>query len=161
MSRPRPQPSGCRRLPADDRGEMLLVMVALTAMLLGTAGALVWLLGRPLSFVPVEVNRDATLAAAGEWRAQALAAGLTAEQAIAGDGLDVAKICAAATSSAADTGVSVADCWFDTGGLTVVLVSGETSTAILTDASTNCLTVQTSWQETLPARCPDQADFQG
>src|SRR4051812_45058017 len=108
------------RPPGDDRGEMLLVMVALTAMLLGTAGVLVWLLGRPLTSAPAEVNRDATLAAAGEWRAQALAAGLTAEQALAGvSGLDVDRICSAATGSALAVGRSIVDCRLDATGLTV------------------------------------------
>jgi len=153
------KPCGGPRPGVDDRGEMLLVMVALTAMLLGTAGVLVWLLGRPLASVPVEVNRDATLAAAGEWRAQALAAGLTADQAFTG--LDVGKICSAATGSALARGLSITDCRLDATGLTVVSASGEIGTATLADAPASCLTVQTSWSETLPARCPDPTDLQG
>jgi hypothetical protein len=141
---------------------MLLVMVALTAVLLGIAGALVYLLQRPMTAVPGDVTQDATLAAAGEWRAQALAAGLSAEQArTAVDRLDVNAICSAAKHLATSSGMTVLDCRLEATGLIVVPASGESMGAVLSDASTGCLSVQTSWQETLPARCPDQADLQG
>jgi len=140
-------------------------MAALTAMLLGLAGALVWLIGRPVETVPTELNRDATLAAAGQWRTQALAAGLTAEQArTRPDLLDLRQICSAAAGPLLTRGLAIADCRLDTAGLTVILTTGETGTAVLADASAHCLTVQTSWQEALPARCPGagaSADLEG
>jgi hypothetical protein len=161
---PRPHRSG--RPPADDRGEMLLVMVALTAVLLGLAGVLTLMLARPATTPSGDLNQDVTLAAAGEWRDQALAAGPGAAPAGSGDRVDRARICAAAADAASAYGAQVVSCRLDADGLTVVTAGPgasdpETSTALLGDDDGGCLTIETSWLETLPARCPSSAEIQG
>jgi hypothetical protein len=150
----------------DDRGEMLLVMVALTAVLLGLAGVLTLMLARPSSPPSGDLNQDVTLSAAGEWRDQALAAGLSAGPAADGDRLDQGRICAAATDAASAYGAQVLSCRLDADGLTVVTAGSDasdpqTSTALLGDDDGGCLTIETSWLETLPARCPSSAEIQG
>ena len=102
---------------ADDRGEMLLLMFGITAVLLGIAGVLVQQLGRPLAVNPVEASQNAAVAAGSALRQQALREGLGATEV---DRLDVPAACAAAAASATADGYVLADCNLAPPGLSVV-----------------------------------------
>jgi hypothetical protein len=135
------------RLRHEDRGEMLLVMAGLTALLF-------WQLGRSPGPTADAAGQDAALAGATVLRHQSLTGG----------GLDVGAACAAATRSAAGDDAEVVTCGLDPAGLTVVTgwsperaardgQSFRTSVVTLVDGGAGCLAVATSWGEQLPPVC--------
>lgn len=153
MARP-----GAGPLWRDDRGEMVLVMFGITVVLLGVAGVLVHLLGRPPATEPVTAGRQVALSAAVAVRAEALRAGLSSTEL---DDLDVAGSCA----RGAGAGAEVVSCELTPAGLTVVTARAERpaarngqafSSAVVrfVDTAGGCLALRTSWGTGLPATCP-------
>jgi hypothetical protein len=155
------------RLRSDDRGEMMVLMFGLTALLLGLGGTLMWLLGRPLGIGPVGANQDAALAGGVVLRQQALAAGLRAGDVVSATAqLDVGRACDAASQAARGDGAQLLTCMLDPNGLTVVtawdgeharedgqnLQSGVVS---FLDSADGCLALSTSWGDQLPSVCGD------
>jgi len=148
---------------------MLLLMFGLTVLLLGIAGVLLHLLGRPLAPAPADASQDAALAGAVVLRQQALREGLTAgEMTTAPQRFDVPAACAAATRTAAAEGLAVADCDLAPTGLTVVTAravewasrDGQafgSAAVALVDAPGGCLALRASWGATVPAACPGKS----
>jgi hypothetical protein len=155
-----------RPLWTAERGEMLLVMVGITAVLLGLAGYLVQRIGRPVTLTPAQVAGDAAFAGASVLRTQAITGGLRAADMAAPERFDVPAACAAARRTAAGEGFEVSDCQLAPTGLTVVLgrdvgqvadqgASLTGATAALVDTADGCLALRGDWGEALPAVCPD------
>jgi hypothetical protein len=146
---------------ADDRGEMLLLMFGITAVLLGIAGVLVQQLGRPLAVNPAEASQNAAVAAGSALRQQALREGLGAAGV---DRLDLPAACAAAATSATADGYVLADCHLAPTGLSVVAARDPnrdaavfgSATVALADAPGGCLALRTGWGVDLPAICPSE-----
>jgi hypothetical protein len=155
-------------LRTDDSGEMLLLMFGLTVLLLGIAGVLLHVLGRPLAPAPVDASQDAALAGAVVLRQQALQEGLTAgEMTTAPQRFDVPAACAAVARTAAAQGLEVAGCDLAPTGLTVVIAHGTerasrdgqafgSAAVALVDTPSGCLALRASWGATVPAVCPGE-----
>lgn len=140
---------------------MVLVMFGITVVLLGVAGVLVHLLGRPPATEPVTAGRDVALTAAVAVRDQALRAGLRSTELA---DLNVAAACARG-DGAAGSGAQVVSCELTPAGLTVVTAragrpaarNGQAfSSAVVrfVDTAGGCLALRTSWGTGLAAACP-------
>lgn len=149
-------------LRSDDRGEMLVLMFGMTALLLGLAAVLLLQLSRQPGHTPVAANQDAALAGGVVLRQQALAAGLAAGQVVPEAArVDVGRACVAAEQAAGAGGAEVVTCELAPTGFTVVTAWAdaragqgfETGTVALVDAAGGCLVLRTSWGERLPATC--------
>jgi hypothetical protein len=148
-------------LRTDDRGEMLVLMFGMTAMLLGLAAVLLVQMAKEPGHTPVAANQDAVLAGAVVLRQEALGAGLAAGDLLSSrDLLNVDAACTAAGQAAAAGGAQVVTCELAPTGFTVVTAwadgtdgqAFESGTVELVDDG-SCLAMDTSWGEQLPARC--------
>lgn len=148
----------------DERGEMIVVMFGITALLLGITGVLVTMAGRPAPDAPAAAARDAAMAAAVEIRTQALHSGLRAADLGSPRQVDIGAACDRA-ERAVGASARVVECGLTSEGITVlagraddaVADNGQSfasATVGFVDSTGSCLALRTSWAAALPALCP-------
>lgn len=150
----------------EERGSMVLAMFGITVTLLGVAGVLLHLLGRPPAAEPVAAGRDAAMTAALAVRDQAVRTGLRAGDLDSPGEVDVSAACARAGRAAG--AVQVVSCGLTPAGLTVLTARADRAAARsgqaydsavvrFVDTAGGCLALRTSWGTRIAAACPGRS----